>query len=148
MIESPRSHKTYRQSRPQEFVENNVSKHEVDTDAAQLRNLLRNLLNHLDQDPMTSPAEAAILLLDIELDGKRYQLVCDNPREDIQLSPREKQVAAYLIKGLSVKEIAYHLELGTSTVGTYVKRIYNKLNVSNRAEMVAALLHKGFNPYR
>ena len=53
------------------------------------------------------------------------------------LAPREKQVLELLVEGYSYKETAARLGISIGTVGTYVNRIYEKLHVSCRREMVA-----------
>ena len=57
-----------------------------------------------------------------------------------QLSPREREIARLIAKGLTNKAIARVLLLRPSTVSTYAKRLFLKLNVSSRAEMVAKVL--------
>jgi DNA-binding NarL/FixJ family response regulator len=57
--------------------------------------------------------------------------------EDATLAPREQQVLELLVEGLFYKEIAKKLGISISTVGTYVKRIYEKLHCTNRWEVVA-----------
>jgi DNA-binding NarL/FixJ family response regulator len=59
---------------------------------------------------------------------------------DEDLAPRERQVLEFLVQGLSYKEIAGELGISSSTVGTYVQRIYEKLHVSSRREIMA--LHR------
>jgi DNA-binding NarL/FixJ family response regulator len=56
---------------------------------------------------------------------------------DSGLGPREQQVLEFLVAGLSYKEIASELDIKTSTVGTYVQRIYEKLHVRSRREIIA-----------
>jgi DNA-binding NarL/FixJ family response regulator len=53
------------------------------------------------------------------------------------LTPRERQVLELLVEGYSYKETAIQLGISIGTVGTYVERIYEKLHVSCRREMVA-----------
>jgi DNA-binding NarL/FixJ family response regulator len=53
------------------------------------------------------------------------------------LTPRERQVLELLVEGYSYKETASQLGISIGTVGTYVERIYEKLHVSCRREMVA-----------
>ena len=60
-----------------------------------------------------------------------------SPKNDDSLAPREQQVIEYLMTGLSYKEIASKLNIGVSTVGTYVQRIYEKLHVRSRREIIA-----------
>lgn len=57
--------------------------------------------------------------------------------EDVVLGPREQQVLDLLVQGYSYKEIADHLNLKVSTIGTYVQRIYEKLHVRSRREIMA-----------
>lgn len=56
---------------------------------------------------------------------------------DDPLTPRERQVLELLVEGYSYKETASQLGISIGTVGTYVERIYEKLHVSCRREMVA-----------
>lgn len=56
---------------------------------------------------------------------------------DEPLAPREQQVLELLCEGCYYKEIAKRLGISISTVGTYVKRIYEKLHCTNRWEVVA-----------
>lgn len=55
------------------------------------------------------------------------------------LAPREQQVLELLVKGYSYKDVSKELSISTSTVGTYVQRIYEKLHVSSRREIVDRL---------
>ncbi len=53
------------------------------------------------------------------------------------LSPRENEVLQLLAGGYLYKEVADVLHLSVPTVNTYVRRIYEKLNVRSRAQAVA-----------
>jgi DNA-binding NarL/FixJ family response regulator len=55
--------------------------------------------------------------------------------EDAGLGLREQQVLKLLVDGLSYKEIAGELGITSNTVGTYVRRIYEKLHVRSRREI-------------
>jgi DNA-binding NarL/FixJ family response regulator len=48
-------------------------------------------------------------------------------------------VLELLVKGYSYKDVAKELSVSTTTVGTYVQRIYEKLHVSSRREIVDRL---------
>lgn len=52
------------------------------------------------------------------------------------LSKQEFEVARFLKKGLSNSEISNRLNIHMSTVSTYKKRIFNKLNIGNLAELI------------
>jgi DNA-binding NarL/FixJ family response regulator len=56
------------------------------------------------------------------------------------LSARELEVLKLLAKGFLVKEIADRSNLGYGTVRTYIRRIYEKLQVHSRSQAVAKYL--------
>jgi len=61
----------------------------------------------------------------------------------VDLSDRESEVLALIAKGLTNAQIADELYLSIETVKTYVKRLYAKLDVHNRAQAaVAASTHQ------
>ncbi len=51
-----------------------------------------------------------------------------------ELSPREAEVLKLVAAGLSDKEIGQQLKLSTRTISNYLGRIYQKLEVKNRAD--------------
>ena len=59
-----------------------------------------------------------------------------------ELSEREQQVLDLLAQGLIYKEIAEKLNIGYETVHTYIRRIYEKLQVRTRTEAVAKFLRR------
>jgi DNA-binding NarL/FixJ family response regulator len=58
------------------------------------------------------------------------------------LSPREKEVLDCLSHGFLYKEIAEKLGISYETVHTYIRRIYEKLQVRTRTEAVAKFLRR------
>ena len=56
------------------------------------------------------------------------------------LSARELEVLELLAKGFLVKEIADRTGLGYGTVRTYIRRVYEKLQVHSRSQAVAKYL--------
>ena len=58
------------------------------------------------------------------------------------LSDREQQVLDLLSQGLMYKEIADKLQISYETVHTYIRRIYEKLQVRTRTEAVAKFLRQ------
>jgi DNA-binding NarL/FixJ family response regulator len=58
------------------------------------------------------------------------------------LSPREQEVLDFLSHGFLYKEIADKMGVSYETVHTYVRRIYEKLQVRTRTEAVAKFLRK------
>lgn len=59
------------------------------------------------------------------------------------LSPRELEVLALMATVATYKEIALQLGIGESTVHTYVRRIFSKLDQPNRTQAVIAALQRG-----
>ena len=55
------------------------------------------------------------------------------------LTPRERDVVALLVAGCSTRDIASRTGLTVSTVNTYLKRIFSKLGVHSRVELVARM---------
>jgi two-component system, NarL family, nitrate/nitrite response regulator NarL len=58
---------------------------------------------------------------------------------DSILTPREREIAALVAQGLTNKEIAATLVIGTATVKNHVHNVLRKLRVNRRAEAAAAL---------
>lgn len=66
--------------------------------------------------------------------------VIDQQFRDWKLSKAEREVALFLLKGLSLKEIAAIRESGDPTVRQQAASIYQKAHVSGRAELSAFFL--------
>jgi DNA-binding CsgD family transcriptional regulator len=84
-------------------------------------------------------------VFETEVDGMRFTVTCAHPPRlsaNTRLSPREREITHLIIKGLPNKTIAAMLNISRWTVGTYVKRIFAKLNVNTRAELVAKVLQE------
>jgi len=64
-----------------------------------------------------------------------------NPVE--ALSEREFEVFIHLARGQSVNQIAETLHLSTSTVGTHLYNVKQKLGASNQAELTLIALRNG-----
>ena len=60
-----------------------------------------------------------------------------------RLSPRQREVAALLVRGLTNREIAQVLGVQPGTVKTHVETILAVLQVANRTEAVLALVARG-----
>lgn len=55
------------------------------------------------------------------------------------LTPRERDVVTLLVAGSSTRDIASETGLTISTVNTYLKRIFSKLGVHSRVELIARM---------
>lgn len=58
----------------------------------------------------------------------------------VDLSPREQQVLELLAEGFPYKQIAAQLDLSISSIRTYIRSMYEKLQVNSRTEAVVKYL--------
>ncbi|MCL2801885.1 MAG: LuxR C-terminal-related transcriptional regulator [Treponema sp.] len=59
--------------------------------------------------------------------------------DNYDLSPREKEILDLLLTSLSIKQIAYKLELTVSGVKFHAQNLYRKFKVQNRTELLVRL---------
>jgi DNA-binding NarL/FixJ family response regulator len=85
-------------------------------------------------DPLLSDSLADVLLGRIPPDGRRGE---------VRLSPRELQVLRGIVRGFTSRELAGQLGLTTKTIETYRCRIYDKLALKTRADLVEYALASG-----
>ncbi len=74
------------------------------------------------------------------LDGSYGQRTYEDVQamlERTPLTPRERDVVGRLLSGASTRQIANSTGLTVATVNTYLKRIFAKLDVHSRVELVA-----------
>lgn len=62
--------------------------------------------------------------------------------EQLRLSPREGDILRRIFDDLSEATIACELGLAPSTVHTYVRRLYRKLGVKSRTELLVFVFHE------
>lgn len=76
---------------------------------------------------------------------QRYcELVPPEVTQTVTLSKREREVLRWVSRGKSNSVIAEILGVSINTVDTHLRRIYSKLNVSDRVSAALAGLSKGF----
>lgn len=66
----------------------------------------------------------------------RLQAPADTKKEFIEISEREKEILALLVKGKSYKAIASDCFISIDTVSTHIRHIYEKLHVHSKSEAV------------
>lgn len=66
-----------------------------------------------------------------------------NSRGTILLTPREEQVVALVAEGLGNRQIAGELNLSEHTIKKYLYRIFEKLGISTRVELVLYAVNNG-----
>ena len=86
---------------------------------------------HSGGAPMTASVATKVLQM------FRLQIPADTKKEFIDLSEREKEILALLVKGKSYKTISTDCFISIDTVSTHVRHIYEKLHVHSKSEAVA-----------
>jgi two-component system nitrate/nitrite response regulator NarL len=66
--------------------------------------------------------------------------------ETTALSKREEEIARFVASGLSNSEVAQRLSLSRHTVKNYLFRVYEKLGISTRIELVLYVLSRYHGP--
>jgi DNA-binding CsgD family transcriptional regulator len=101
-------------------------------------------LVELVADAGVTPGEG--ILLDVEVEGVRclLQRRAAAPAS-LALSPRQGEIALLVATGRTNRSIARSLGISEWTVNSHLRRIYEKLGVRSRAEMVAKVLGLGLH---
>jgi DNA-binding CsgD family transcriptional regulator len=107
----------------------------------QVTQSLQLLLDAVQADDVLHRLDESGVVLDLEVGGYRWVAVQrDDPwPEEVSLSPREAEIARMVAAGLTNRAIATVLDISPWTVGTYLRRIFGKLDVNSRAAMTAAV---------
>jgi DNA-binding NarL/FixJ family response regulator len=71
-----------------------------------------------------------------------FQKSAGSQETEAVLSGREQEVLDFLSQGFLYKEIAEKMGISYETVHTYIRRIYEKLQVRTRTEAVAKFLRR------
>jgi DNA-binding CsgD family transcriptional regulator len=85
----------------------------------------------IDDDPVFGSARVAVV---------RVEPLGEKPPAMDALSRREREIARLLVAGYSGVNVAAIAGRSENTVRTYVRRLYQKLSVSNRADLVRKLM--------
>ncbi len=101
-----------------------------------LKKLLEQIEIVRNNGALISPEVASMLFAKISQQPPEKKI----PTEDL-LTKREHDVMDYLLKGLSYKEIANILSISYSTVNDHVKKIYTKLGINSKGELLALFIH-------
>ena len=102
------------------------------TPRAELLDAIRDVLK--GGSPMTTHIARKVV--------QSFQRPAATPQPTEDLSPREKEVLDCLAQGFLYKEISEKLGISYETVHTYIRRIYEKLQVRTRTEAVAKFLRR------
>lgn len=96
--------------------------------------LLEQILSARDEGSPISPTVARRLLDDLRRGGQGA------PAADYGLTAREREVLRDIVDGLTYKELADKHHIAGSTAKKHMLHIYQKLNVSSKAEIVRKAL--------
>ncbi|MBS1816005.1 MAG: response regulator transcription factor [Acidobacteria bacterium] len=64
-----------------------------------------------------------------------------SPRNQPKLSPKEVAIISCITRGMRNKEIAYHIGTTEQVIKNYLRKIYDKLGVSDRLELALYCMH-------
>jgi DNA-binding CsgD family transcriptional regulator len=71
------------------------------------------------------------------LDATAWQAIAGR----LRLSPREVEIASFVVGDLKESAIAQRIGISTHTVHTHLERLYHKLSVNSRVELVVRVFH-------
>lgn len=101
---------------------------------------IRRQLSQLAEGiPALSPSIARRLM-------EHFQHTGPAANEDGELTAREKEVLAFISRGLRNIDVARQLGMAEATVATHLKSIYRKLGISSRAEASWHAARMGLKP--
>jgi len=115
-----------------EAIENGAVGYVLKSDRRELKSIIETVL-----------AGGAILTPTIALRVMTALKSQRNESADFGLSERLQQVLDLMVAGKTIPQVAKALRLSATTVHGYVKDIYKKLNVHNRAELVGRVHNRG-----
>lgn len=102
---------------------------------ASLQELVRAVISAANGETLCSPRIAAVLV-------RRVAVLAASrmPDQSAHLTPREQQVVALIVEGLSNRQIARRLSIEIATVKNHVHNILGKLAARSRKEVAAAIV--------
>lgn len=103
--------------------------------------LLCRCIQRVAEGQIWANSEQMGFLIDLVSEVPSLRLV--NSRGAKLLTPREEQVVALVAEGLSNRDAARELKLSEHTVKKYLFRIFDKLGISSRVELVLYAVNHG-----
>lgn len=101
---------------------------------------LKKIIEQIDiiknNGALISPEVASMLFSRIAQKTKEKEAIIEGV-----LTKRELDVVDYLLKGQSYKEIADKLFISYSTVNDHIKKIYSKLEINSKGELLALFIN-------
>jgi DNA-binding NarL/FixJ family response regulator len=103
--------------------------------------LLCRCIQRVADGQVWANSEQLQFLLDLVSEVPSLRVLNSNGRQI--LTPREEQVVALVAEGLSNRDTALELKLSEHTVKKYLFRIFDKLGISSRVELVLYAVSHG-----
>jgi DNA-binding NarL/FixJ family response regulator len=103
--------------------------------------LLCRCIQRVADGQIWANTEQMTFLLDLIAEVPSLRVL--NSRGQQLLTPREEQVVALVAEGLSNRDTARELDLSEHTVKKYLFRIFDKLGISSRVELVLYAINHG-----
>lgn len=75
--------------------------------------------------------------------AQSHMSITEDAPQKVELTARERQILQLLVEGRSAKEIAQHLEISPKTVDATRRRMMNKLDITNLADLVRYAVREG-----
>ena len=103
--------------------------------------LLCRCIQRVAEGQIWANTEQMTFLLDLVSEVPSLRVLSSGGRQ--LLTPREEQVVALVAEGLSNRDTARELNLSEHTIKKYLFRIFDKLGISSRVELVLYALNHG-----
>lgn len=103
--------------------------------------LLRKCIEQVAKGQIWANTEQMNYLLDLVSEVPSLRVF--NSEGDQLLTPREEQVVALVAEGMVNREVARELHLSEHTIKKYLFRIFDKLGISTRVELVLYAVNHG-----
>jgi DNA-binding NarL/FixJ family response regulator len=103
--------------------------------------LLCRCIQRVAKGQVWANAEQMRYLLDLVSEAPSLRVL--DSRGHNMITPREEQVVALVAEGLSNREVAGELNLSEHTIKKYLFRIFDKLGISSRVELVLYAVNHG-----
>lgn len=90
-----------------------------------------------------SPLSAGVARTVLEIIRQIGRVPGGDLPDEVELTPREREVLSCLVQGMSYKAAARILDISIDTVRSHIRAVYRKLQVNNVAEAVGRALRDG-----
>ena len=102
--------------------------------------ILCKCIDRVHHGQVWANSEQLHYILETLSNGSRVQLT--DARGKVLLTPRQEEIVYLVVEGLRNREIAKRLNISENTIRNYLFRIFEKLGVSSRAELILYTIAK------